>query len=143
MWGLRQELVKTKQSIYFSKVNNENNKAIHKNCSKLTIKTPERYHQWRRYGAFKVNFEKTTYINLVFLFLTLNKYLPAGDIPSHFYFCQEIDLLETCRKLIKLTENLPPTKYFISYFSPVLLQQQQQQQTGLDIFNFNLKCITS
>ena len=100
MWGLRQELVKTKQSIYFSKVNNENNKAIHKNCSKLTIKTPEHYHQWRRYGAFKVNFEKTKYINLVFLFLTLNKYLPAGDMHSHFYFCQEIDLLETCRKLI-------------------------------------------
>ena len=46
-------------------------------CSELTIKTPER-RQWRRSGVFIVNFELISHFFLVFIFLTLNKYLTAG-----------------------------------------------------------------
>ena len=46
-------------------------------CSKLTIKTPER-RQSRRSGAFIVNFELISHIVLVFLLLTLNKYILAA-----------------------------------------------------------------
>ena len=42
-----------------------------KTNSKLTIKTPERYH-WRRSGVFIVNFEHISQLVLVFLLLTLN-----------------------------------------------------------------------
>ena len=38
---------------------------------------PER-RQWRRSGVFIVNFEYIPHFVLVFLFLTLNMYLPAG-----------------------------------------------------------------
>ena len=46
-------------------------------CSKLAIKTPEQ-RQLRRSDVFIVNFEHISHLALVFLLLTLNKYLPAG-----------------------------------------------------------------
>ena len=62
--------------IYLFKVNNRNTRTRCEICSKLTIKTIER-HQWRRLGAFIVNFKHISYLVLVFLLLTLNMYLPA------------------------------------------------------------------
>ena len=44
----------------------------------LTIKTPKR-RQWYRFGAFVVNFEQISKIVLLFLLLTLNKYIPTGN----------------------------------------------------------------
>ena len=52
------------------KVNNRNTRARCENCSKLTIRTPERRH-WRRSGIFIVNFEQISHLILVFLLLTL------------------------------------------------------------------------
>ena len=46
-------------------------------CSKLTIKTPER-RELHRSGALIVNFEHFSHRFLVFLLLTLNKYMPAA-----------------------------------------------------------------
>ena len=42
-------------------------------CSKSTIKTPERCH-----AVFIFNIEHIEQINLIFLLLTLNMYLPVG-----------------------------------------------------------------
>ena len=64
--------------IYLLKVNNRNTRTRCEMCSKLTIKTPER-RQWRRPGVFIVNFEHISHPALVFLLLTLNIYLPAGQ----------------------------------------------------------------
>ena len=47
--------------------------------SKLTIKTLER-RQWRRSGVFIVNFEHISHLVLVFLLLTLSRYMPAGIV---------------------------------------------------------------
>ena len=47
-------------------------------CLKLTIKIPERP-DWHRSVVFIVNFEHTTLIFLVFLLLTLNKQMLAGQ----------------------------------------------------------------
>ena len=47
-------------------------------CSKLTIKTPER-RQWCRSVVFIVNFEHISNLFLVFLLLTLNMQLLAGN----------------------------------------------------------------
>ena len=41
-------------------------------CSKLTIKTPERWRQRCRFGFFIVNFEHILHLVLVFLLLTLS-----------------------------------------------------------------------
>ena len=40
-------------------------------CSKLR-------RQWRRFGIFVVNFEHILHLVLVFLLLTLSRYMPAG-----------------------------------------------------------------
>ena len=56
---------------YMFKVNNRNTRTRCEICSKLTIKTSKRG-QWRRFGAFFVNFEHTSHLVLVFLLLTLN-----------------------------------------------------------------------
>ena len=58
--------------IYLFKVSNRNTRPMSEICSKLTIKTPKR-RQWRRFGAFIVNFEQIAHIVLVFRLLTLNK----------------------------------------------------------------------
>ena len=60
------------------KVNNKNTRARSKICSKLTIKTPER-RQWCRSGVFIVNFGQILHLLLVFLLLTLNRYMSAGS----------------------------------------------------------------
>ena len=52
---------------------------------KLTIKTPERRH-WRRSDVFIVNFEHNSHLVLVFLLLTLGRYMPVGII----YICFDI-----------------------------------------------------
>ena len=48
-------------------------------CSELTIKTPERCHR-RRSGVFIVTFEHISHLFLVFLLLTLYKYMFAGNV---------------------------------------------------------------
>ena len=53
------------------KVNNRNPRARREICSKLTIKTKERF-QWGHSGVFIVNFEYISHLVLVFLLLTLN-----------------------------------------------------------------------
>ena len=70
--------------IYLFKVNNRNFNIRCGLYSKLTIKTPER-RQWRRSGVFAVNFEHISNLFLVFLLLTLNKYMLAGNIDSHCF----------------------------------------------------------
>ena len=59
-------------NIYLLKVNNRNTRKRYEICLKLTIKAPER-RQWRRSGAFIVNFEDNSHLSLLFLLLTLNK----------------------------------------------------------------------
>ena len=56
-------------NIYLFKVNNRNNRKRCEICSKLTIKTP---------GVFIVNFKHISHLFLLFLLLTLNKYMLAG-----------------------------------------------------------------
>ena len=58
-----------------------NNRDVRKSCeiySKLTIKTPKRQ-QWRHFGVFIVNFEHISQIFVLFLMLTLNKGILAGE----------------------------------------------------------------
>ena len=57
---------------YMFKVNNRNTRTRCEIYSKLTIKTPE-----RRSGAFIMNFEHISHLVLVFLLLTLSRYMPA------------------------------------------------------------------
>ena len=57
-------------------VSNRNTRARCEICSKLTIKTPER-RQWRS-GVFIVNFEHISHLVLVFLLLTLSRFIPTG-----------------------------------------------------------------
>ena len=62
---------------YMFKAINRNTGTRYEICWELTIKTPER-RQWHRSGVFIVNSELISHFFLVFIFLTLNKYLPAG-----------------------------------------------------------------
>ena len=55
-------------NIYLFKVNNRNIRKRYEKCSKLTIKTPKQ-RQWRRSGAFTVNFEHISHLFLMFLLL--------------------------------------------------------------------------
>ena len=66
-------------NIYLFKVNNRSTRKRCEICSKSTIKTSERRH-WRHSGVFIVNFEHISPHFLLFLLLTLNKYLLAGSI---------------------------------------------------------------
>ena len=50
--------------------NNRNIRSRSEICSKLTIKTPERY-EWHPSGVFMVNFEHISHLVLVFLLVTL------------------------------------------------------------------------
>ena len=59
-------------NIYLFKVNNRNTRKMHKKCSKLTRKTPDR-RQWRRFSVFIVNLEHISHFFLVFQLLTLIK----------------------------------------------------------------------
>ena len=58
---------------YMFKVNNEKIRLICWMCSKLKLNTT-----WHRSGVFIVDFDQSQYINIVFLFLTLNKHLSVG-----------------------------------------------------------------
>ena len=64
--------------IYLLKVNNRNTRTSCEICLKLTIKIPERRH-WRCSGIFIVSFEYISHLFLVFLLLTLNMKLLAGQ----------------------------------------------------------------
>ena len=66
---------------YLLKVNNRNTRIRCEICSKLTIKTPERRH-WCRSSVFNVNFEHISHLVLMFLLLTLNMPLLAGNFPK-------------------------------------------------------------
>ena len=57
--------------IYMFKVNNRNTRTRYENCSKLTIKIPERRH-WHRSDVCIVNFGHISHLGLVFLLLTLS-----------------------------------------------------------------------
>ena len=63
--------------IYLLNVNNRNTRTRCEICSKLTIKTPVRRY-WRRSGVFVVKFKPISHLVLVFLLLTLNRYMPTG-----------------------------------------------------------------
>ena len=69
--SVRKNAITNPVGIYMLKVNNRNTRARCEICSKLTMKTPERC-QWRRPGAFIVNFEHILHLALVFSLLTLN-----------------------------------------------------------------------
>ena len=66
---------------YMFKVNSRNTRTWCEICSKLKIKIPEQRLS-RRYVAFIVNFEHILHLVLVYLLLTLNMKLPAGNL-SH------------------------------------------------------------
>ena len=75
LWEKKTAFSSYQAGIYLLKVNNEITVIISKICSKLTIKTPERYH-WCRAGVFNVitvNFEQISHIVLVFTLLNLKK----------------------------------------------------------------------
>ena len=55
-----------------------NTKASCEKCSKLTIKISERCH-WRLSAFFIINFKHISHLVLVFLLLTLNVQVPAGQ----------------------------------------------------------------
>ena len=65
---------------YMFKVNNRNTRTRCEICSTLTIKIPERRRS--RSGIFVINFEHISHLVLVYLLLTLNMYLPAGEACS-------------------------------------------------------------
>ena len=75
LWEKKTAFSSYSAGICLLKVNNEITVTISKICSKLTIKTPERYH-WCRAGVFHVitaNFEQISHIVLVFTLLNLKK----------------------------------------------------------------------
>ena len=84
--------------IYFFKINNGNTRTLCEICSKLTIKTPKQRY-WGRSVAFLVNFEQNLGIALLFLWSTLNKYMPAGTNTVHSSFTMTWffeDLSQSC-----------------------------------------------
>ena len=60
------------------KVNNRNNRERWGICSKLATKTQERCY-WTYYGVFIANFEHVSHFFLVFLLLSLNNLMFAGN----------------------------------------------------------------
>ena len=86
-------------SIYLLKVNNRNTRTRCEICSKLTIKTPERRH-WHWSRVFIFNFEHISHLVLLYLLLTLNMYLPAGNVQTNIselvYWNSRIRRSTTC-----------------------------------------------
>ena len=76
---LKTQSLITQPGFTCSKLTKENQNRVCEIWSKLTIKIPERCH-WRRSGIFIVNFEHISHLVLVFLLLTLNMLLPAGEL---------------------------------------------------------------
>ena len=64
-------------NIYLFKVTNRNTRKRCEMCSKLTVKASMTKRQWLRSGVFIVNFDYISHFFLVFLLLTLNKWLLA------------------------------------------------------------------
>ena len=62
--------------IYLLKFNNRNTRKRREVCSKLTIKTSEQC--WRLSGVFIVSFGNISHLFLLFLVLTLDRYMLAG-----------------------------------------------------------------
>ena len=71
-------------NIYLFKVNNRNTGKECEICSELKIKPPEK-HNYHRSGIFVVNFEHISQLFLVFLLLSLNRKMFAGDIKKERY----------------------------------------------------------
>ena len=63
--------------MFFPKVYNGSNRTSCEISSKLAIKIPKR-RLWRRFDVIIVNYEHILCSVLVFLLLTLNKYMPVG-----------------------------------------------------------------
>ena len=59
------------ENIYILKVNNANTRKRCEICSKLPLKTPDRFY-WRHSGIFIVNFEHISHLSLMFVLLTFN-----------------------------------------------------------------------
>ena len=72
---------------YIFKVNNKNTRTRCEIRSKLTIKIPERRQRQRRI----VNFERISHLVLVFIFLTLSRYMPAGCILNSLKYVTQIN----------------------------------------------------
>ena len=87
------ELIRSLANIYLFKVNNRNFRKRCYICLKLN--TPER-HQWRRSCVFIVNFKHILHHFLVFILLTLSKYLFArmllilANVFSDTYRCSSL-----------------------------------------------------
>ena len=80
--------------IYLLKVNNGNTRTRCEICPKLTVKTPE--HSGCP-GTFIVSFEHISHLVLVFLLLTLNMWLPAGN-PVRCYVLINPSLIKSSTK---------------------------------------------
>ena len=74
--------------IHLLKANNRNTRTRCEICSKSTIKT---WRQWRRSGVFIINFERISQLVPVFLLLTLNMQLPAGNVLIIIHWLISID----------------------------------------------------
>ena len=66
------------------KVDNRNTRKRFELCPKVIMKASERRH-WRRYDTCFVNFEHISHFFLLFLLLTLNKYLFVGMFLSRLW----------------------------------------------------------
>ena len=78
-------------NIYMFKVNNRNTRQSCKICSKLTIKTPDR-RQCRRSVFFIVIYEHISHLFLLFLLLSLSRYLFTGHLfDCTFFFISDCD----------------------------------------------------
>ena len=78
-------------------------------CSRLTIKVPKQC-RWLDSGIFIVNFEHTSHLFLVFLWLILNIYLFAGYIGTE-HNCA-ILIAWTCSKLTMQTTKTTSNQWF-------------------------------
>ena len=84
---------------YLLRVNDRKTTTRCQICSKLTIKTPKG-RQWRRSGVFIVSFEHVSHLVLVFLLLTLNKYLAPGTWIYKGVFRTLSDIMELFAKIV-------------------------------------------
>ena len=113
--------------IHLLKVNNRNARTRCEICSKLTIRTPERYHC--RSGVFIVNFEQISHLVLVFLLLTLNMqllpiYTVRYDAYSNFH--------HKCRAFLNIAQKILERLEFRFFFQRFALNSKQ---LGKGIFN--------
>ena len=72
------------------KVSNRNTRARCEIYSKLAIKTREQHH-WCCSSVFIVNYEHISDLALVFLLLTLSRYMPIGILQDAVCFFQNLD----------------------------------------------------